>query len=211
VGYELYREIRDYAPAAWSSGMRLVALMIADDANDDTRRSWISNALLCQRTGLQPTGVKTALQRLAAAGYEMRVAHGTDTLGRPVYAVTGHSVDYLVPDSLALIGEATASPKPVDKPSTRRRSNVAYLADKGRQLHPEGEVTAPQGDAAASPLSSSPLSISSITNGPDLAGPVESSDRPPDQDHDSRLSASPRRHPTEIEKAAWAATIGTAR
>jgi hypothetical protein len=30
VGYKLYREVRDFAPAKWTASMRLVALMIME-------------------------------------------------------------------------------------------------------------------------------------------------------------------------------------
>lgn len=192
--------------------MRLVALMIADSANDKTRSSWIENPVLCRRTGLQRTGVKTALQKLGEAGYEMRVSHGLDAIGRPVYAVYNKATDYLVPDFLTLIGEAVASPtSPVDKPSTRRRHSLTLVSDKGRPQHPAGEAVASQGEAVASPLSSSPLTIPSITNGLDLAGPVESSAGAPDQDHDFPPPPGRPGHMTEIERAAWTAAIGSAR
>jgi len=97
MGYKLYREIRDNAPADWTAAERLVAWVIADDASDKTRRSWLKLPDLCQRAGLTADGVRKALQRLAARGYEFRIPVCTGRDGRPVFAVRGHSLDYLVP------------------------------------------------------------------------------------------------------------------
>ena len=97
MGYVLYRMLRAGMPAEWTSGERLVALIIADDANDETRASWISNAQLCQETGLTPESLSKVLKRLAARGYEMRVAHGRGKDGRLVFATRGHATDYTVP------------------------------------------------------------------------------------------------------------------
>jgi len=107
MGFVLYREIRDRAPSDWTPAERVVALMIADDANDDTRRSWMPLAGkwrrgewvdgLTERTGLGADGVSKALQRLAGRGYEFRVPITTGKDGRPVFAVRGHSLDFRVP------------------------------------------------------------------------------------------------------------------
>jgi hypothetical protein len=205
VGYQLYREILDYAPAAWSSGERLVALVIADDAGELTRRSWIANTLLCQRAGLSQTGVRSALQKLAGRGYEMRVSHGEDALGRPVYAVTGHAVDYLVPPVSALLGDTGASPSSVDNRAGRRHENVAYLADKATVLHHQGDSPASQGDGGVSPLSSGLLITPQITNGPELDGSLESSGLSTGQDHDFGRELGGPRHMTQLEREALSA------
>lgn len=113
VGYKLYREIRDFAPANWTSGERIVALMIADSAGEDSRRSIITSDLLQARTGLKPSGIHSALQRLAERGYEFRICHGYGKDGRPVYAVKGHQPDYLVP----MIAEIRVAQMGIDEPS----------------------------------------------------------------------------------------------
>jgi hypothetical protein len=111
MGHKLYRMIKRGAPASWDAGMRLVALAIADEAGDASRRTygyriegyprphgkgWRDG--ICQDTGLKPAGVTGALARLAAAGYEMRVPIGKDKAARVVYAARGHHTDYQVPD-----------------------------------------------------------------------------------------------------------------
>ncbi len=110
MGYMLYREVKQGAPPEWNTTMRLVALAIADEANEKTRRTigfqiegyWPRHKRawrdgLCEVTGLKPDSVTKALRALAEAGYEMRVSIGTDKNGRPVYAAKGHATDYQVP------------------------------------------------------------------------------------------------------------------
>jgi hypothetical protein len=180
VGYLLYREVRDFAPSAWSHTDLVVALMLADDANDDTRKSWIGQSLLCQRANLTERGLRGSLQHLAATGYEFRVIKGYDRNGNPVYAGRAYvSVDYLIPD---IMGGTVVPPKPVDnpdiggttlppKPGVRRHESVSKAARDG-----------PLGGTVVPPLSSGLLSISS-TEALDLdASPVENGRARPDQD-----------------------------
>lgn len=107
MGYRLYREIMNGAPPEWGRPERLVALVIADDADEKTRRSWMPiegcwrrgrwQDGICERTGLAPRSVRAALQRLDKRGYELRVPIGIGKDGRPVYAAKGQSTDFLVP------------------------------------------------------------------------------------------------------------------
>jgi hypothetical protein len=110
MGHKLYREIKRGAPPEWDSGMRLVALAIADDAGEQTRRTfgyqiegyWRKHGKgwrngISDDTGLDPGGVTKALRRLAAAGYDMRIPIGKDKTGRLIYAVRNHASDYCVP------------------------------------------------------------------------------------------------------------------
>jgi hypothetical protein len=117
MGHELYRMIRDGAPATWTALMRLVAMAIADDARDPSQGGpedggWPWSALpvagrydrdgewrdgLTERTGATADGVSHALTRLARSGYEMREQIGTDSRGRPVFAAKGHATRFRVP------------------------------------------------------------------------------------------------------------------
>jgi hypothetical protein len=103
VGYKLYRQIRDYAPQDWTSGELVVAWVIADDANDDTRRSFIPNDELCRRTRMSASGVRKALEKLNAKGFEFRVPHGKGKDGREVYSARGKPPEYVVPDIFMLL------------------------------------------------------------------------------------------------------------
>lgn len=108
VGYKLYRQIRDFAPQNWTSGELVVALMIADSANDGSRRSYIDAADLCKLARMTDNGVRKALQRLAEKGFEFRVSQGKDKHGRKVYAVSGKHVEYQVPDIFMLLERGAA-------------------------------------------------------------------------------------------------------
>ena len=139
MGYRLYREIRDYAPLDWTPTERLVALMIADDAGEETRKSWIKLPELMARTGVRTeSGIRQALQRLAKRGYEFRVPIAKGKDGRSVFAVKGHSLDFIVP------------PMP-----DRRLSGVAY--PKATVMDGKATVADAKGDCPESPLSSEPL------------------------------------------------------
>jgi hypothetical protein len=174
VGFKLYREVLDFAPADVTSGELVVALIIADDANDATRVSWMSLPLLCARTRLKPSSVRAALAKLAARGYEFRVAHGFGKDGRPVFAAKGHAVDYVVPDMLiaasplAPIAAIAASPlapiaarEPVDNPP-EGASPVAPIRDpKALASDSKALENSPKGASALAPLPSYPLTIPS--------------------------------------------------
>jgi hypothetical protein len=205
VGHDLYREVRDYAPRDLSQGELTVAWIIADDANDHTRRSWIANELLCHYARMGPTGVRAALQRLAGRGLEFRMPKGTGKDGRPVFAAKGSSVDYYVPtvaDMLA-IADTSVSPFPVDNHSPSRHGGVAFLVAKATRESPKATREPPKGDTDVSPLSSGVVISPHIPNGPDLTGPVESSPAASHQDPD--FLQKPRRHMTELERQAWTA------
>jgi hypothetical protein len=119
VGYKLYREVRDFAPAKWTASMRLVALMIADAAKEESRIAIIARPLLRARTGLRENGLRDALYHLAKDGYEFRIPRGKDKRGQPVYAARGYETDYQVPDMVSAgMASITAAGDgvPVEKP-----------------------------------------------------------------------------------------------
>ncbi|MYR30695.1 hypothetical protein GTW20_00050 [Nocardiopsis alba] len=108
MGYELYRHVLNNAPAEIDAAARLVLAVIADDANEKTRRSYLGMDLLSHRTGLLPDSASKALRRLAKAGFEIRVPVGTDKNGKPVFAMKGHRTVYLIP----VFPERFMAPKP---------------------------------------------------------------------------------------------------
>jgi len=140
MGYRLYREIRDRAPAHWTPGERLVALMIADHANDDTRKAiclpvvgyrrerdgrWVDG--LTDRTGMSAAGVSKALQRLAGRGFEFRVPMSADGRtvfgkdGRTVFAAKGHALDFVVPAIPHRADHRPASEREDESPASERQ------------------------------------------------------------------------------------------
>jgi hypothetical protein len=85
-----------------------VALEIADDANETTRKSWAALEDLARWTGAKDTSVvRNALKRLAIAGWEFRIPIGKGKDGRLLYAVPGTRMTFLVPH---FEGVATATP-----------------------------------------------------------------------------------------------------
>jgi hypothetical protein len=207
VGYKLYREIRDMAPADWSSGELVVALMIADDARDESRRSWIPLELLCYRTRLRPSTVREALAKLAARGYEFRVCHGYGKDGRPVFATKGHAVDYEVPDMVKGAGLPAAMPgsEPVDNSAKGAGVPAAMTPAKALESPPKALENHPKGAGIPAPLSLSPLSKKNSTEETDVAdsnveGAATCGQPKPD------FAASNGHHMTRIELDAWLAT-----
>jgi hypothetical protein len=160
MGYHLYREIRDGAPPEWRQTERLVALVIADDAGDKTRRSWLPiegrwyrgrwQDGICERTGLTPRGVRAALHRLAKRGYELRVPISTGKDGRPVYAARGRSTDFYVP------------PLPPRPAPERRHEDAAFEDGKAARMCQKGGTNVPERrhDHAAPLLMSPQISLS---------------------------------------------------
>ena len=119
LGATLYREVRDFAPGTWTSGMLVVALMIADQANEKTRIAVIKRPLLRARTRLQEDGLRECLRRLSQSGYEFRrpIRKGRD--GRILFAVPGRDPEYEVPlmaESGAFVIHVHGDGKPVEKP-----------------------------------------------------------------------------------------------
>lgn len=97
MGYELYRHVLNNAPDEIDAAARLVLAVIADDANEKTRTSYMGIDLIAHRTGITPDGIGKALRRLAKFDIEIRVPIGTDKNGRPVFAVKGHRTNYQIP------------------------------------------------------------------------------------------------------------------
>ncbi|WP_215456636.1 hypothetical protein [Streptomyces sp. ATCC 21386] len=107
MGYELRRWLADRLPDGLSSGERLVALEIADQAREDSRVAYGPKFMetVVRRTGLSSwKQVGKVLGKLAAAGIELRQpildADGkpvTDKAGRTMFACSGHQTTFRVP------------------------------------------------------------------------------------------------------------------
>lgn len=97
MGYRLFREVLDHAPADLTMAERFVLAAIADAANDDTRKGWPTVELIAHRTGSTVDGVHKVIQRLRRRGYDIRVALKIGADGRKVYSWRGRSTTYQVP------------------------------------------------------------------------------------------------------------------
>jgi predicted Fe-S protein YdhL (DUF1289 family) len=97
MGYHLYREVIDHAPADLAPAELLVLLVLADAATDETRRTSRSIEELARWTRLKKDSVSKVLRRLAARGLEVRVVRAHTAAGRPVFAYCGFANDYMIP------------------------------------------------------------------------------------------------------------------
>lgn len=153
MGYELRRQLREALGPDITGLQRAVALEIADDANEDTRRSWAALEDLARWTGAKDAVVvRNALKRLANAGWDFRVPIGKGRDGRTLYAVPGMRMTFLVPH---FEGVAPATPKGEPSlpqggaPATPQPpQGVAGAHSEGAPAHSEG--------AGATPFSSDP-------------------------------------------------------
>lgn len=186
---------------------RLVLVLIAERANEQTREAWPGGTEawdLGRLAGLTPTGLRGALQRLAQRGLEVRVAHGKDTQGRPVYAGWNRQTTYRLP---ILLGDVQASPSDGGtgdeiRPRRRRGSRVqetttASVGDV--QASPSdsgvGDVQASVGDAYAS-VGDVPRALGDVQASPFSSSPSGPS-RSVTGDGDSPRPATPRVDPAE--------------
>jgi hypothetical protein len=106
MGIKLYIHVADHAPRELISSVRNLLLVIAEDANDETRLSWLPVEVIADRMGITPGSVDDLIKKLGRVGrepgdicgpYEIRVPlkHGKN--GRPVYSWEGRSRTWKVP------------------------------------------------------------------------------------------------------------------
>lgn len=166
MGYHLRRQLREALGPDITGLQRAVALEIADDANEDTRRSWAALEDLARWTGAKDTVVvRNALKRLSVAGWEFRVPIGKGKDGRTLYAVPGTRMTFEVPP---FQGVAPATPSPGSEggstpeggagayseeagatPSTEQ--GVAGAHSEGATAHSEGATATPYYSDSSSP------------------------------------------------------------
>ncbi|MFF5703454.1 hypothetical protein ACFY7H_13235 [Streptomyces sp. NPDC012794] len=141
MGYELRRKLRVALGPNITGLQRAVALEITDDANDQTRESYVGLDELALWTGAKDEGVvRNALKRLSAAGWEFRVPIGKGKDGRLLYAVPGRRMTFKVP---LFEGVAVAPP---------RSEGGAVAPSEGALAPPresEGSPSSPEGGAGA--------------------------------------------------------------
>lgn len=123
MGYELYREVKQYAPADLDTGELALLLILADEANEDSRECFPGMDELCAYMRMSADGIGKILKRLAAKDLEVRVVVDKDKTGRPVYARRGLRTTYRIPEfrSAALAGpesDQTAKGRTTVRPKT---------------------------------------------------------------------------------------------
>lgn len=142
MGYQLRRQLRDALGPGVTGLQRAVALEIADDANEETRKSWAALEDLARWTGAKDASVvRNALKRLAAAGWEFRIPIGKGKDGRILYAVPGTRMTFLVP---CPEGRAWATPSP-----SKREQGLPSGGAGATPETPQGGAGAPSEGAGA--------------------------------------------------------------
>lgn len=134
MGIKRVVEVLRHAPADLTPAERMVLVAIGENVRDEDprRETWadFNAAVLAERSGLTGTGsLKSALQRLAKRGIEVRIpiTHGKD--GRALYAVPGKQCRYRFP--ILDKGEALASPSSLQGEATTSAGEVR-TSPKGR-------------------------------------------------------------------------------
>lgn len=136
MGYKLRRALREALDPDITGLQRAVALEIADDANDDTRRSYAALEDLRRWTAAKDSAViRNALKRLSKSGWEFRVPIGKGSDERVLYAVPGRRMTFKVPHfDMPEQGGATTTPS---------EQGVAPAHSEGAPAHSEGAPAPP--------------------------------------------------------------------
>jgi ribosomal protein L40E len=148
MGVRLLNEVLDHAPEDLTQAELLVLLVLAENARDATRECWPGSDFLVRRTRMQPRGIRQAIARIEARGYQVRVPLGKDKHGREFYAATGQRTKYRVPEFE--VGGTLMPPKAAPPFPQRGHENVDKAARGGRKggtvvpPFPSGTVRNPQ-------------------------------------------------------------------
>jgi hypothetical protein len=169
-------------------------LEIADDANEQSRRSWAALDDLARWTGAKDTSVvRNALKRLAASGWEFRIPIGKGKDGRALYAVPGIRMTFQVPP---FEGVAVAPPSGLEGEQGLPLGGAGATPSPfqgGAGAHSEG-AGAPSEGAGAPPYSSYPS---------DPSTDKDSSPDPVEQPKPKRTPAPKADHHLEAFGAFW--------
>lgn len=98
MSIRLINEVLDHAPAGLAPLERLLLVVIAEAADDKTRRCWPGIDVLTRRVGVGQRQIARVLAQLEKRGYPLRVPSGVDRRGHPVFAARGHRTTYQLPE-----------------------------------------------------------------------------------------------------------------
>lgn len=206
MAISLIMEVLDHAPENLSSGERLVLIVIAEWANERTREArqttnWTLDTVM-HRSKLRKTGLKSALQGLAAKGCEVRKPLRWKDDSTPVFAYEGMQMTFLLPtfrDGTVVrnVNYHEDDERRKDPPAERGgHSNPSRR--EGMPEHPSGVATASERGGHSNPHPFSPLKNPSSLS-PDDAGTPAAQERerdqaPPNLNPEPRPAASPGHH-----------------
>lgn len=150
VSVELIREVMDWmerAPKDLSQSERLVLMVIAEQSREHSRNynGRVIEARTCfpgresmmKWIGLEETSLRSAYQRLAHRGLEVRVEQGRDAAGRPVYAARGHATVLKLPLLRSLNPESTD-----DSPQAKATAERCHPHCQAADCRPHGSAEA---------------------------------------------------------------------
>lgn len=150
---EVVEWLRTRPAADLTQAERIVLLVIAERASEQTREMWRhkgdSENLIERIAGAAGVSVKAlggVFGRLARRGLEVRIAIDEDRIGRPVFARSGHAVRFVLPDLPAAVALPETGIRsrdggtfPVDNPSSEPVDNPpgdASQVPSSRDLNP---------------------------------------------------------------------------
>ncbi|MFE2346429.1 hypothetical protein [Kitasatospora cineracea] len=214
MGYELRRQLREALGPQVTGLQRAVALEIADDANEQSRKSWAALEDLARWSGAKDTSVvRNALKRLAVAGWEFRVPIGKGKDGRLLYAVPGQRMTFIVPP---FEGVAVAPPSGLEGEQGLPLGGAVATPSGlqgGAGAHSEGATAHSEG-AGATPFSSYPSDPSTDKDSSPGEGcaPATPSKRAPKRDYHLDAFGAfwlvyPKKKSREEAQKAWRAAI----
>ncbi|MFJ8474228.1 hypothetical protein [Kitasatospora sp. NPDC094011] len=214
MGYELRRQLREALGPQVTGLQRAVALEIADDANEETRKSWAALEDLARWTGAKDTSVvRNALKRLATAGWEFRIPIGKGKDGRALYAVPGVRMTFLVPSFEGVAGAPPSEPEREQGLPLEGAVAPPSGTQGGARAHSEGAV-APSEGAVAPPFSSYPSAPSTDKDSSRVEGraPATPSSGKPKRNHHLDVFGAfwlvyPKKKAREEAKRAWRQAI----
>lgn len=183
MGIKRVVDVLMHAPQDLTAAERMVLIAIGENVRDGdpSRLTWpdFNVHTLAERTGLTGKGsLKSALQRLAGRGLEVRVPITQGKDGRPVFALPGKQCRYRFPAELE--GEATTSPNE-EEGEDRTSPGEATTSPMGRTQPRQGRSGPPP-----TPLPSTPPPSRGAEEDEKPASPLREAGR---QQHEDRLVA----------------------
>lgn len=169
MGINLVVEVLDHAPQDIAPGDRLMLVVLAEQARDETRECWPGDEVLAHRTGTAPRSVRRTITRLEHAGLVERVPVGVDVNGRPIYAHRGHATTYRIAHMRVAEPVALEDRRRPDEAPERRTDETANDAGKAdapvlhldRKGGPPGPERRTAGTGKADPPVPPPLTVPS--------------------------------------------------
>jgi hypothetical protein len=128
-------QVFDFAPQAWTSAERLVALVIADHVGDSTGECWPSVQRISERSGVTPRQVQRILTRLEAYGViERRPRFDNNRQTTNVYV--WHNL-YALAQNVAVGDDIAATPRGDLQDTPEGGLHVVQNHHKNPQLNPQ--------------------------------------------------------------------------